>query len=268
MKKLFFHVLIICAGIIFPAFGTQPYEIRVSGISPVMFLEIWDYEAEDHDRVEIRMNGDRITEFEIKNQKQTISVPLVFEDDSTEVLVEIIGTFDGGGGVTYAVRAIGLGTDTGVYRHGSAVGSGNAYRIIKEQDLLTDIWHWMFGEETDQCFTDEAAVHSGQQQENSITLLENLLGVTNDILDGGSDEYDAATKALEYSIIGLVSETPFGMAFNVGQDSVAILTSIVLGEFKEAGNIAMESMISDFYKATYNLGIFAGVTLTDYFINK
>ena len=151
MKSL---ILLVCLWLSFAAqaaqYGGNTYTIRVSSVSPCLTLKIWDWSAEDHDKVKIVVDGQVWREFEIKHKAQTISVPIAFAD-ADESIVEIIGTDDGTTGlpvVSYAVQASGLGTSTEVYKHETGVGTGNRYRIIKtKDDIYTQGWNWLTGRE-------------------------------------------------------------------------------------------------------------------------
>lgn len=143
------HILIMVALMLpmfyFPAAAQnqKTYDIEVSGISPVLFLDIWDYDAEDHDRVKVTLNGTIISAFEITHTPKKVTIPLVFVDG--EAIVEIVGTYSGRGDVTYAVRATGIGTGVEIYKHRAGVGSGNSYRIVKKEDFLTKLWNSIWG---------------------------------------------------------------------------------------------------------------------------
>ena len=153
------HILIMVALMLpmfyFPAAAQnqKTYDIEVSGISPVLFLDIWDYDAEDHDRVKVTLNGTIISAFEITHTPKKVTIPLVFVDG--EAIVEIIGTYSGRGPVTYAVRATGIGTGVGVYKHSAGVGSGNSYRIVKKEDSLTKLWNNIWGNNESICLEEE-----------------------------------------------------------------------------------------------------------------
>lgn len=153
------HILIMAALMLpmfyFPAAAQnqKTYDIEVSGISPVLFLEIWDYDAEDHDRVKVTLNGTIISAFEITHTPKKVTVPLVFVDG--EAIVEIVGTYSGRGDVTYAVRATGIGTEVETYKHSAGVGSGNSYRIVKKEDFLTKLWNSIWGNNESTCLEEE-----------------------------------------------------------------------------------------------------------------
>lgn len=86
-------------------------------------IHIWDYAAEDGDYVQILVDGVAICDpFMIKNKPVEFTVPTTGE-------VQILGTRDGGGGITYAVHYDVNGT---TYFNGTDVGSGNLYTLIRE----------------------------------------------------------------------------------------------------------------------------------------
>ncbi len=59
---------------------------------------IWDYAAEDGDRVQVFVDGVALgDDFTIYHTPKEITVPSVSE-------VKLVGTHDGGGGITYAIR--------------------------------------------------------------------------------------------------------------------------------------------------------------------
>ena len=86
-------------------------------------IHIWDYAAEDGDYVQILVDGVAICDpFMIKNKPVEFTVPTTGE-------VQILGTRDGGGGITYAVHYDVNGT---TYFNGTDVGNGNLYTLIRE----------------------------------------------------------------------------------------------------------------------------------------
>lgn len=86
-------------------------------------IHIWDYAAEDGDYVQILVDGVAIGDpFMIKHRPAEFSVPTTGE-------VQILGTRDGGGGITYAIHYDVNGT---TYFNGTDVGSGNLYTLIRE----------------------------------------------------------------------------------------------------------------------------------------
>ena len=86
-------------------------------------IYIWDYAAEDGDYVQILVDGVAICDpFMIKNKPIEFTVPTTGE-------VQILGTRDGGGGITYAVHYDVNGT---TYFNGTDVGNGNRYTLVRE----------------------------------------------------------------------------------------------------------------------------------------
>ncbi len=86
-------------------------------------IHIWDYAAEDGDYVQILVDGVAIGDpFMIKNKPVVFTVPTTGE-------IQVLGTRDGGGGITYAVHYDVNGT---TYFNGTDVGNGNLYTLIKE----------------------------------------------------------------------------------------------------------------------------------------
>ena len=86
-------------------------------------IHIWDYAAEDGDYVQIIVDGAAIGDpFMIKNKSVSFTVPTTGE-------IQVLGTRDGGGGITYAVHYEVNGT---TYFNGTDVGDGNLYTLIRE----------------------------------------------------------------------------------------------------------------------------------------
>ncbi len=86
-------------------------------------IHIWDYAAEDGDYVQIIVDGAAIGDpFMIKNKPVSFTVPTTGE-------IQVLGTRDGGGGITYAVHYEVNGT---TYFNGTDVGNGNLYTLIRE----------------------------------------------------------------------------------------------------------------------------------------
>ena len=86
-------------------------------------IHIRDYAAEDGDYVQILVDGVAIGDpFMIKNKPVVFTVPTTGE-------IQVLGTRDGGGGITYAVHYDVNGT---TYFNGTDVGNGNLYTLIKE----------------------------------------------------------------------------------------------------------------------------------------
>ena len=101
----------------------QDLTITHSSPSTENKLHIWDYAAEDGDYVQILVDGVALGDpFMIKNKPKEFIVPTTGE-------IQILGTRDGGGGITYAVHYEVNGT---TYFNGMDVGKGNLYTLIRE----------------------------------------------------------------------------------------------------------------------------------------
>lgn len=86
-------------------------------------LYVWDYAAEDGDYVQVVLNGTPLGDpFMITNTPATFTVPTVGE-------VEVIGTRDGGGGITYAVY---YEMNHTTYFNGVDENGSNIYTLIRE----------------------------------------------------------------------------------------------------------------------------------------
>lgn len=84
-------------------------------------IYIWDYAAEDGDYVQVFIDGVSQGEpFMIKNNPVSFSVPTVG-------VVEVVGTRDGGGGITYAVYDE---VNQTTYLNGMDVGGSNTYTMV------------------------------------------------------------------------------------------------------------------------------------------
>ena len=84
---------------------------------------VWDYAAEDGDYVQIIVDGTPLGDpFMIKNKPVSFKVPTVGE-------VQVLGTRDGGGGITYAVY---YELNQTTYFNGVNQGGSNLYTLIKE----------------------------------------------------------------------------------------------------------------------------------------
>lgn len=84
---------------------------------------VWDYAAEDGDYVQIIVDGTPLGEpFMIKNKPVSFKVPTVAE-------VQVLGTRDGGGGITYGVY---YELNQTTYFNGVNQGGNNLYTLIKE----------------------------------------------------------------------------------------------------------------------------------------
>jgi hypothetical protein len=101
----------------------QDLTITHSSPSTENKIHIWDYAAEDGDYVQILVDGVALGDpFMIKNKPKEFIVPTTGE-------IQILGTRDGGGGITYAVHYEVNGT---TYFNGMDVGKGNLYTLIRE----------------------------------------------------------------------------------------------------------------------------------------
>lgn len=86
-------------------------------------IYIWDYAAEDGDYVQVIVDGIAICDpFMIKHAPVAFTVPAVGE-------IQVLGTRDGGGGITYAVHC---DVNETTYFNGTSVGDGNLYTLIRE----------------------------------------------------------------------------------------------------------------------------------------
>lgn len=86
-------------------------------------LYVWDYVAEDGDYVQVFVNGTSLGEpFMITNTPVTFTIPTVGE-------VEVLGTRDGGGGITYAVY---YEMNHTTYFNGMDENGSNLYTLIRE----------------------------------------------------------------------------------------------------------------------------------------
>ena len=86
-------------------------------------LYIWDYAAEDGDYVQVLVDGTPLGDpFMIKNKPVTFQIPTVGE-------VQVIGTRDGGGGITYAVY---YDMNHTTYFNGMDKGGSNTYTLVRE----------------------------------------------------------------------------------------------------------------------------------------
>jgi hypothetical protein len=86
-------------------------------------MYIWDYAAEDGDYVQVVIDGTPMGEpFMIKNKPISFKVPTVGE-------VQVIGTRDGGGGITYGVY---YEANSTTYFNGMDVGGDNIYTLVRE----------------------------------------------------------------------------------------------------------------------------------------
>ena len=86
-------------------------------------LYVWDYAAEDGDYVQVIVNGAPLGDpFMITNTPVTFTVPTVGE-------IEVLGTRDGGGGITYAVY---YNMNHTTYFNGMNEGGDNLYTLTRE----------------------------------------------------------------------------------------------------------------------------------------
>lgn len=84
---------------------------------------VWDYAAEDGDYVQIIIDGTPLGDpFMIKNKPVSFKVPTVGE-------VQVFGTRDGGGGITYGVY---YELNQITYFNGMDQGGSNLYTLIRE----------------------------------------------------------------------------------------------------------------------------------------
>ncbi|MBP3803913.1 MAG: hypothetical protein J6I76_08445 [Oribacterium sp.] len=86
-------------------------------------IYVWDYAAEDGDYVQIFVDGNALGDpFMIKNKPVPFKVPTVGE-------IKVVGTRDGGGGITYGVY---YEVNQTTYFNGMNQGGNNVYTLIKE----------------------------------------------------------------------------------------------------------------------------------------
>lgn len=84
---------------------------------------VWDYAAEDGDYVQIIIDGTPIGDpFMIKNKPVSFKVPAEGE-------IQVLGTKDGGGGITYGVY---YELNQTTYFNGMKQGGSNIYTLIRE----------------------------------------------------------------------------------------------------------------------------------------
>ena len=103
--------------------GGQDLTITHSSAAEETKIHIWDYAAEDGDYVQVLVNGIPLGDpFMIHNKPVELTVPTTGE-------ITVVGTHDGGGGITYAVHYDINGT---TYYNGTDVGEGNVYTLIRE----------------------------------------------------------------------------------------------------------------------------------------
>ena len=86
-------------------------------------MYIWDYAAEDGDYVQVFVDGKPLgAPFMIKNKPAVFDVPTVGE-------IKVVGTRDGGGGITYAVH---YELNPKTYFNGMDQGGSNVYTLVRE----------------------------------------------------------------------------------------------------------------------------------------
>ncbi len=101
----------------------QDYTIRHSSSDENTTIWVWDYAAEDGDYVQILVDGSPIGDpFMIKNKAVSFTVPTVAE-------VQVVGTRDGGGGITYGVY---YELNQTTYFNGMDEGGSNTYTLVRE----------------------------------------------------------------------------------------------------------------------------------------
>lgn len=86
-------------------------------------LYVWDYAAVDGDYVQVFVDGVPLGDpFMIKNEAVSFKVPAVGE-------IKVVGTRDGGGGITYGVY---YDVDQTTYFNGMDQGGSNVYTLVRE----------------------------------------------------------------------------------------------------------------------------------------
>lgn len=86
-------------------------------------MYVWDYAAEDGDYVQIIIDGTPMGDpFMIKNKPVSFKVPTVGE-------IQVVGTRDGGGGITYGVY---YELNQTTYFNGMNQGGDNVYTLVRE----------------------------------------------------------------------------------------------------------------------------------------
>lgn len=84
---------------------------------------VWDYAAEDGDYVQIIVDGTPLGDpFMIKNKPVSFAVPSTGE-------IQVLGTRDGGGGITYGVY---YELNQTAYFNGMNEGGDNLYTLVRE----------------------------------------------------------------------------------------------------------------------------------------
>ena len=101
----------------------QDYTITHSSSDENTTIWVWDYAAEDGDYVQILVDGSPIGDpFMIKNKAVSFTIPTVAE-------VQVVGTRDGGGGITYGVY---YELNQTTYFNGMDEGGSNTYTLVRE----------------------------------------------------------------------------------------------------------------------------------------
>lgn len=101
----------------------QDYTISHSSSDENTTIWVWDYAAEDGDYVQILVDGSPIGDpFMIKNKAVSFTVPTVAE-------VQVVGTRDGGGGITYGVY---YELNQTTYFNEMDEGGSNTYTLVRE----------------------------------------------------------------------------------------------------------------------------------------
>lgn len=101
----------------------QDYTINHSSADENTTIWVWDYAAEDGDYVQILVDGNPIGDpFMIKNKAVSFTVPTVAE-------VQVVGTRDGGGGITYGVY---YELNQTTYFNGMDEDGSNTYTLVRE----------------------------------------------------------------------------------------------------------------------------------------
>lgn len=101
----------------------QDYTITHNSDDKNTTIWVWDYAAEDGDYVQILVDDSPICDpFMIKNKAVSFSVPTVSE-------VQVVGTRDGGGGITYGVY---YELNQTTYFNGMDEGGNNIYTLVRE----------------------------------------------------------------------------------------------------------------------------------------
>jgi hypothetical protein len=102
---------------------SQDHRVTIPGTSDTTLMLVWDYAAEDGDMVAILLNGNPMGEsFTIYHGAKVIRVP-------TNSNIQVVGTHDGGGGITYAVNFPEAGRSI---VNGVAAGDTNSYQLIAQ----------------------------------------------------------------------------------------------------------------------------------------